>query len=209
MQNKRARAVVFDIGNVLIEWNPERHYDRVIGEARRRAFFEAVDMFAMNDELDRGGDLASLAAATAEAYPEWRKEVLMWHTDWLQMAAPAIPHSARLLRALRAKRVPVFALTNFGIGTFEMAVEEYDVLSEFDRKYVSGHMEVIKPEAAIYEMLEKDSGLSGAELIFTDDRADNIEAAAARGWQTHLFTGPEGWAARLVADGYLTEEEAK
>ncbi|KAA2312518.1 HAD family phosphatase [Pseudooceanicola sediminis] len=208
MQKELAKAVVFDIGNVLIGWNPERHYDAVIGPERRKALFEAVDLHAMNDTVDRGGDLAELTATLAEATPEWRDEILMWHRDWLTMAAPAIPHSARLLRALRARGIPVFALSNFGIGTFDIACRAYPVLTEFDRKYISGHMQVIKPAAQIYEMLEADSGLSGAELLFTDDRADNIAAANARGWQTHQFTAPEGWAARLVADGYLTAEEA-
>jgi 2-haloacid dehalogenase len=113
------------------------------------------------------------------------------------------------MEALQAKGVPVFALTNFGIQTFDHAKPHYPFLATFDRAYVSGHMGVIKPEARIYEMVEEDSGLSGAELIFADDRADNIAAAEARGWKGHLFTGPEGWAARLVAEGLLSEEEAR
>ncbi|MBT9384103.1 HAD-IA family hydrolase [Pseudooceanicola sp. CBS1P-1] len=208
MTQTRAKAVVFDIGNVLIEWQPERHYDAMIGESRRRQLFSEVDLHAMNDAVDRGGDLKALSDALAEATPAWRSEIRMWHDDWIRMASPAIPRSVRLLRALRARGVPVYALTNFGIGTFAMAQEVYDFLNEFDRAYVSGHMAVIKPDTRIYEMLEADSGLSGADLIFADDRADNIAAAAARGWQVHHFTGPEGWAERLVADGYLSTEEA-
>lgn len=202
------KAVVFDIGNVLIEWNPERHYDAKFGEDRRRALFDSIDMHAMNDRVDRGADMAELTALLAEDHPDWREEILTWHEDWLAMASPAIPHSWRLLRALRARGIPVFSLTNFGTGTFAIAREEYPVLQEFDQEYVSGALEVIKPDARIYEILEEGSGLAGAELIFTDDRADNIAAAAARGWRTHLFEGPEGWAARLVAEGLLSEEEA-
>ncbi|PJE27925.1 2-haloacid dehalogenase [Pseudooceanicola antarcticus] len=202
------KAVVFDIGNVLVEWHPEAHYDRKFGEERRREIFANVDLHAMNDRVDRGGDLEELAARLAEDHPEYREEILTWHADWLTMCAPPIPHSWRLLRALRAKGIPVFSLTNFGKGTYRTAAAEYEVLNEFDQDYISGHMEVIKPDPRIYEMLEEGSGLSGASLIFTDDRADNIAAAAARGWRTHLFEGPEGWAARLVAEGLLTEEEA-
>lgn len=104
--------------------------------------------------------------------------------------------------------MPVFALTNFGVGSFDLARQHYPFLDEFDRKYVSGHMKVIKPEARIYQMVEEDCGIAPAALLFTDDRADNIAAAAARGWQTHLFDGPEGWADRLVAEGLLNEREA-
>ncbi len=202
-------AVVFDIGNVLIEWQPERHYDAVIGEARRRAMFAAIDLHAMNDVIDAGGPFRATIEATAEAHPAWRAEVLRWYDDWLKMASPAIPRSVRLLRALRRRGVPVFALSNFGIDSFALARQHYDFLSEFDRPYISGHMGVIKPDPAIYAMVEGDSGVAPGGLLFVDDRPDNIAAAAARGWQTHLFTTPEGWAARLVAEGLLTESEAQ
>lgn len=70
-------------------------------------------------------------------------------------------------------------------------------------------MGVIKPDPKIYQMVEDDCGVAPGALLFTDDRPDNIAAAEARGWQTHLFTGPDGWADRLVATGLLTEEEAQ
>lgn len=202
-------AVVFDIGNVLIEWQPERHYDATYGEDRRRALFHTVDLHAMNDVIDRGGDFRQTVYDTADAHSDWRDEIRDWHDNWLSLAGPVIPHSVTLLRALRSKGVPVFALSNFGIGSFAVAEAEWPFLTEFDRRYISGHMGVIKPEDRIYEMVEEDSGLQGDRLLFADDRADNLRAAEARGWNTHLFDGPEGWAARLVAEGLLTEEEAK
>ncbi|WP_296422682.1 HAD family phosphatase [Yoonia sp.] len=202
-------AVIFDIGNVLIEWQPERFYDSVIGADRRRAMFAAIDLHGINDVVDRGGNFHDTIRAAAEANPDWHDEVLMWHDRWIDMAAPAIDHSVRLLRALRAADVSVFALTNFGIQTFEIAEPVYPFLGEFDRRYISGHMRVIKPEAQIYEMVEQDCGLDPATLLFTDDRVDNINVAAARGWQTHLFDGSHGWADRLVAAGVLSREAAE
>jgi 2-haloacid dehalogenase len=132
----------------------------------------------------------------------------MWHDNWLELATPAIPQSVRILRSLRAKGVPVFALTNFGIQTFEIAEPVYPFLGEFDRRYISGHMGVIKPDAEIYQRLEDDCGIDPATLLFTDDRIDNIRAANARGWQTHLFEGPQGWADCVVSHGLLTKDEA-
>ena len=201
-------AVIFDIGNVLIEWQPERFYDSVIGPDRRRAMFAAIDLHGINDVVDRGGHFRDTIHAAADANPDWRDEVLMWHDRWIDMATPTIDHSVRLLRALRAQGVPVFALTNFGIQTFEIAEPVYPFLGEFDRRYISGHMGVIKPEPQIYEMVEQDCGLDPATLLFADDRIDNINAAAARGWQVHLFDGPQGWADRLVSAGLLTKEAA-
>lgn len=202
------QAVIFDIGNVLIEWQPERFFDATIGETRRRAMFAAVDLHAVNDEVDRGGDFKALIYEAADAHPEFRDEIRLWHDRWIDIATPAIPQSVRLLSALRARGVPCFALTNFGIQTFEIAEPVYPFLADFDRRYISGHMGLIKPDAAIYAALEADCGLDPATLLFTDDRIDNINAAAARGWQTHLFEGSQGWADCLVAHGLLTKEEA-
>lgn len=201
-------AVVFDIGNVLIEWQPERHYDAKFGVERRKQVFDTVDLHAMNDRVDLGENFRDVVYETADKHPDLRAEILDWHDNWIKMASPAIDRSVRLLRALRAKGVPVFALTNFGIQTFEFAETQYDFLTEFDRRYVSGHMQVIKPDPKIYQMVEEDCGIAPAGLLFADDRADNIEMAASRGWQTHLFTSAEGWAARLVSAGLLTESEA-
>ncbi|MBQ0806070.1 MULTISPECIES: HAD family phosphatase [unclassified Sulfitobacter] len=201
-------AVVFDIGNVLIEWQPERFFDSVIGEDRRKAMFATVDLHAMNDRVDSGENFTDTIYATADANTEWRDEIRLWHDRWIEMAAPFIPHSLRLMKALQAKNVPVFSLTNFGIQSYDLAAKHYPFLREFDRDFISGHLGIIKPDPAIYAALEDQSGLRGSDLIFADDRPDNIAAADARGWRTHLFTGPAGWAARLVAEGLLTEEEA-
>ncbi len=203
------QAVVFDIGNVLIEWQPERHYDRAIGEDRRRAMFAAVDLHAMNDRVDQGENFGQMVCECAASYPEWHDEIMLWHDDWLHMASPAIPHSVSLLRNLRCRDVPVFALSNFGIETFDIAKPVYPFLTEFDRSYISGHMGVTKPDAQIYAMVEADCGLPPESLLFADDRADNIDTATSRGWQTHLFDGPQAWAGRLVAEGLLNEEEAR
>ena len=84
----------------------------------------------------------------------------MWHDNWLELAAPEIPVSVACLRALRARGMPVFALSNFGIGTFELAETAYPFLTEFDRRYISGYLSHVKPHARIYEILETDSGIA-------------------------------------------------
>jgi 2-haloacid dehalogenase len=201
-------AVIFDIGNVLIEWQPERFYDRVIGADRRRAMFAEVDLHGMNEKVDLGGHFTTTIYETAEAYPAWREEIRMWHDRWIELASPAIDHSLRLMKALQARGVPVFSLTNFGVESYDHAAGFYPFLREFDRDFISGHLRMTKPDPQIYAHVEAASGLKGAQLIFADDRADNIAVADARGWQTHLFDGPQGWADRLVSAGLLNQAEA-
>ena len=201
-------AVIFDIGNVLFRWDPEGFYDREIGAERRARLFAEVDLHGMNARVDLGEGLSDLVEATAAAHPGWAPEVRMWRDRWSEMAQPAIPGSVALLRALKARGVPVFALTNFGVETFEVAIRVYPWIETFDRRYVSGLLGVMKPDPEIYRIVEEDCGIAPGALLFADDRPENVAAAAARGWRTHLFEGPEGWAARLVAEGLLTEAEA-
>ena len=201
-------AVIFDIGNVLIEWQPERFYDRVVGRERREAMFAAVDLHAVNDRVDSGSPFRETIYAAAEAQPEFAAEIRMWHDNWLDMASPAIEGSARLLEALRRNGIQVFALSNISREAYDTGLRAYPFLGAFDRLYLSGEMGVNKPAPAIYAMLEADCGIDPARLLFADDRLENIEVAAERGWQTHLFDGPSGWSARLVREGLLKESEA-
>ena len=202
------QAVIFDIGNVLTSWQPEAFYDRVIGADRRQALFAAVDLHGMNEAIDAGALFRETIYDWADRTPDWAPEIRMWYDRWDELASPRIDGSIRLQRALRAKGVPVFALTNFGRNSWDEALPKLDFLSEFDRTYVSGVMGVTKPDPRIYAMVEADCGIAPAALLFTDDKAENITAAARRGWRTHQFEGWRGWAARLVAEGLLTKSEA-
>ena len=202
-------AVVFDIGNVLIEWVPERYYDRVYGQERREKLFSDVDLHQMNMLVDLGHDFKDTIYGWAGTNPDYSREIMDWHDNWLELATPVIQHSVRLLRALKARKVPVFALTNFGVGTWDLACRTYDFLTEFDREYVSGRLKLAKPDPAIFAHVEADCGLAPGALLYADDRPENIAAAEARGWRGHLFTEPQAWADRLVAEGLLSHGEAE
>lgn len=192
-------AVVFDIGNVLIRWQPEELYDQWVGPERRKQMFADIDLHAMNDRIDHGEPFKQVVFDFAEQHPEYQQEIHWWHDRWLDLAQPVIDTSVKTLRALRKRGVPVFALSNFGRETFDLAADKFDFLTEFDRPYISGHMGVTKPNPKIYEMVEEDCQVPPSDLLFVDDREDNIKAANARNWQTHHFTGPEGWIDHLVA----------
>lgn len=202
------QAVIFDIGNVLAGWQPEAVYDRLIGADRRARLFAEVDLHAMNLSIDAGAPFAETVQAWAGRHPGWAAEIHLWHAHWDEMFSPRIEGAIALQRALRARGVPVFALTNFGAETFARAAARLDFMSDFDRAYVSGRLGVTKPDPRIYEIVEEDSGMPPEGLLFTDDRAENITAAARRGWRTHQFERWQGWAARLVAEGLLTPGEA-
>ncbi|WP_432448723.1 HAD family hydrolase [Aliiroseovarius marinus] len=203
----RPEAIIFDIGNVLLRWQPEEHYDRWIGEERRRAMFDAVDLHFMNELVDRGGDFRDIVYDTAEKYPEFRTEIRWWHDRWLDLASPVIDLSVATMRALKAHGISVFVLSNIGRGSFAITRDAHAFFDEFDRLYISGHMGVTKPSPDIYAMVEADCGISPKRLLFADDRIDNINTASARGWQTHHFTDPRHWADDLIARGLIKETD--
>ena len=103
------RAVVFDIGNVLVGWRPEAYFDRQIGPERRKRLFAEVDLDGMNLRVDRGAPFAESVRTLARAHPDWATEIMRWHDDWSEMFAPVIARNVALLRALRAQGMPVFA----------------------------------------------------------------------------------------------------
>ena len=84
------KAVIFDIGNVLIGWQPEQFFDSVIGEDRRRGFFAAVDLHGMNDRIDAGANFHDTLMQTAKDHSDWADEIHLWHDRWIDMAAPLI-----------------------------------------------------------------------------------------------------------------------
>lgn len=201
-------AVLFDIGNVLTCWQPEAFYDRVIGEDRRRRLFSEVDLIGMNIQIDAGALFRETIYDCADRNPAWAPEIRLWYDRWAELASPRIEGSIALLRALRGKGVPVFCLTNFGSHSYEEARSKLDFLNEFDREYVSGRMLISKPDPRIFQAVEDDCGIAPDRLLFTDDKAENVTAAARRGWRTHQFESWQGWAERLVAEGLLTRKEA-
>lgn len=204
----RPQAVIFDIGNVLVGWDPEGYYDARIGPERRRTFFAEVPIHDANLRMDAGESFGAAIAPLADHHPEWRAEVLAWRDDLLSMLQPVIFPCVALMRALRRKGIPVFALTNWGDEHFDIACSHFDFFNEFDRTFVSARLGLIKPDPAIYEKVERETGIAPSALLFVDDRAKNVAAAQARGWRTHQFEGWQGWAGRLVAEGLLTEQEA-
>lgn len=200
------RVMVFDIGRVLIDFQPEAFYDRVIGEAARKALFAQVDLYGMNLAIDAGEGFEAPVRACAERHPEWSAEIMLWHQRWPELLNGAIEGSVALMRKLKAQGTPVLALTNFGNETLSIARGLFDFLNEFDHMTVSAELRLLKPDPAIYAALERATGYAPQDLFFTDDVPENVAAAAARGWTTHHFTSPSRLADALHAAELLQKD---
>jgi HAD superfamily hydrolase (TIGR01509 family) len=174
--------VVFDIGNVLLRWNPRNLYRKVFDDEERMERFLAtalgMDFVAHTDIAE---DFAGAIETRVDRFPEFAKELRMFRERWTETLGGPIEENVALLRRLRASGKPVHALSNFATETFALAEQQYDFLSEFDERVISGHVGVVKPDARIYEILFERAGRAPSELLFIDDSLVNVRASEALG----------------------------
>jgi 2-haloacid dehalogenase len=188
---------------VLIEWQPERYYDRVIGEDRRRAMFAEVDLHGMNDRVDLGEGFRDVIYETAEAYPDWRAEIRDWHDNWIELATRH-RHSVKLMRtACRAKGVPVFALTNFGIESFAYARRSTISCRVRPRLRLGSHA-VIKPDPASTRWSRRIAACRPGAFCSPMTAPTTSPRPRRAGGRRISSTGPRAGPTALVAHGLLT-----
>lgn len=199
------RNVVFDIGRVLIGWEPKRLYSRLFPDPLERdRFLAEICTEAWNRELDRGRSFAEGIAELVARHPEWEPEIRAWDLHWHEMVPGQIDGSVAILEGLRARDVPTWAITNFSAEKFAEAVERFPFLKGFRDTVVSAHERLLKPDPAIYRVLLDRNGLSAETCLFIDDTLANVEGARAVGMAAVHFTSPERLAADLAAHGVAT-----
>lgn len=199
------RHVVFDLGQVLIRWDPEAPYRALIPDAgERRRFLAEVVSHEWNLEQDRGRSWADAEAALIAEHPQHADLIRVFRRDWHQMIPGEIAESVAILETLSDSSVDVTALTNWAADTFAETEARFPFLSRFRGITVSGRIGLIKPDPAIYHRHAADHGLSHAHTLFFDDNVGNVEAARAVGWQAEQFVSAEQLAADLRRYGLLT-----
>lgn len=197
--------VVFDIGNVLIRWDPRAAFRPVLAsDAEIDAVLEEVGFFEWNHANDRGRGRAEAVAAIAARWPE-RAAVMDGFFDRFHLTIrERIVESWAVLRDLRAAGHRPWALTNWGPETWPDALRLHPELVEaFAGIVVSGHEGLAKPERAIFDLLCARAGVAPETCFFIDDSAANVAGARAAGWQAHHFERPEGLRADLHERGVL------
>lgn len=202
-QTKPPKAVVFDIGNVLIHWSYKAHFISRFGAEATARFLSETDILEIHERADAGAPFKETIMAYAQEKPDFAEMIHAWVADWRQMAGPEVEGTADILYALKERGVPVFALSNFAAENYEWSRAQYPVLQAFDQEFISGRLKQIKPNNAIYQTLETTTGLGGSDLYFIDDLADNIATARSRGWHGHLFRTAAELRAELREIGLL------
>ncbi len=183
------RHIVFDIGKVLIHYDPELPFRRLIpDEAARRRFLAEVCTPQWNVEQDRGRPWPEAEALLIAAHPRDEELIRAFRRQWHEMVPHAHDGSVAILERLVAAGRDVTLLTNFAADTFAEARRRFAFLDLPRGATVSGEVGVIKPDAAIYRLHAEKFGLEPAATLFIDDSAGNVDGARAAGWQAVPFT---------------------
>jgi 2-haloacid dehalogenase len=193
-------AVVFDIGGVLLDWDPRHLYRKVFeDDEAMEQFLSRICTPEWHEPHDRGESTAASCARLAEAHPEHAEEIWAWMTRGEEMVAGAIEQTVDILTELSRAGVACYALSNMEAETFPLRLERFAFLGLFDGIVISGLEGMAKPDRAIFELLLERFGLDPGSTLFVDDNVANLEAAFSLGMSTVHFRSPEGLRRSLQA----------
>jgi len=198
------KAVVFDLGGVLIDWNPLHLYRKMLpDEESAQRFIAEICTPDWNRQMDAGRPFADCVAELVDLHPGQEELIAAFHKRWPEMLGGPIEGTVEILEALRKDGVTLHAITNWSAETFPIGVERYPFLGFFDVRIVSGEHRLAKPDPAIFELFLRESGLKAPDCVFIDDNSDNIDTASRLGFHAIHFQNPDRLADELRSLGLL------
>ncbi|MCX8475263.1 MAG: HAD family phosphatase [Sphingomonas sp.] len=200
------KAVIFDVGKVLVEWDPRYLYERLIEDDQAlEAFLAHVVTREWHFQHDAGRPFAETSAELSAQYPEHESLIAAWGPRFNETIPHTVPGMPEIVRELDAAGVPLFAITNFSGEFWRAWVPHYaELFDRFRDVVVSGDEKLVKPDPAIYALALERFGLSGPDAVFVDDSPANVAGARDAGIRAVLFTGAEDFRAELVRFGLLS-----
>ena len=200
-----ARIVLFDLGHVVVDWQPVRLYrDFFETEAEAQAFVRDVCNMDWHLQHDLGVPMSENADRLIAQYPQYETEIRAWRTRWLDMFEGYVPGVPPLMARLEENRVPLYGLSNLPQEIAQETFDAFPMIKLLRDVVVSGAERVVKPDPRIYEIaLVRMGNPEPADVLFIDDRQNNCEAAEALGIKAHQFTGAADFERRLSQEGLL------
>ena len=196
--------VVFDIGNVLVHWEPRALYRKIFAtEAEVDWFITNVCNSAWNLEQDRGRSFAAAVRESTARFPEHAEAIAAYDLRWHETVLGPIDGTVEILEDLRQRGTPLYAITNFNQDKFRETLERFAFLGVFRDIVVSGDERILKPDPAIYRLLLDRNGLAASSCVFIDDSEKNVRGAEAVGMKAILFTTPDALRTELAGMGLL------
>jgi 2-haloacid dehalogenase len=198
-------TVVFDLGGVLVDWEPRHLLRKVMPgrEAEMETLLAEVLNHEWNLERDRGDSWHEAMDELKAEHPQWAEIFDLYTERWPETLVGSHEDTVAILRELKSRGTPLYALSNWSEEMFPHAEEKYDWLGLFDGVVVSGRVKMVKPERDIFDHLTERYGLRAEDLFFIDDHEPNIIAARSYGIAAHLFRDAAGLRRALVDHGLL------
>lgn len=185
------KTIVFDLGGVLVDWNPRYLYRSVFNDdAKMNHFLANICTGNWNELQDAGRSIQEATEVLVGHFPEYEFYIRMFYGEWQKMLNGPIDGTVDILKTLKNKQYRILALTNWSAETFPIALGLFDFLHWFDDVLVSGKEKLIKPDPAIFNLLIKRYSLDPAQTIFIDDNIKNVTAAKEVGLDAIHFTDP-------------------
>ena len=186
-------TIIFDLGAVLIDWNPEHLYRKCFSdEAEMKYFLATVCTSHWNEEQDAGRSIKEGTQALIQQFPEHEANIRAYYGRWDEMLLGPIAGTLKIFTQLKqSRKYKLYALTNWSAQTWPIALSKYEFLNWFDGIVVSGHEGIRKPARAFYQLLLDRYHIKTNEALFIDDNPRNVTAAQAMGIRSIHFTSPE------------------
>ncbi|WP_219222742.1 HAD family hydrolase [Pedobacter antarcticus] len=185
------KNIIFDFGDVLLDWNPRYLYEKHFEDKNEMNYFlENICNHDWNREQDRGRPFAEAVQILQRQFPEYQEKIAMYDDCWATMLRSDIPETVEILNSV-SKTHNIFGLTNWSAEKIKVAYERFDFLKQFDGIVVSGEEKLVKPDHRIYYLLLQRFGIKAQESLFIDDNPANVKAAQELGIYAIQFTTPQ------------------
>lgn len=198
-------AVIFDSGNVLLEWNPRYVYQRYFPNDPdgMEEFLREINFMDWNALQDKGRSFAEGVAELSNQFPHHAHLIRAYHDHWVDSIGEAYWGTVEIMRQLKQKGFPIYGLSNWSAETFPYAREKYNFFNLFDDMVISGEVGFVKPEPEIFHLLLEKIGKPAGECLFIDDSLPNIQQANTMGFKTIHFSSPGHLKQTLIEMGLL------
>ena len=183
-------GVIFDLGAVVIDWNPMHLYKKVFegDEAKAADFLERICTPEWNVLQDAGRSLAIATEERVALFPQWENEIRAFYGRWPEMIGGPIAGTAEIMRELKALGIRLFALSNWSAETFPLVRNKFDELALFEEIFLSGEHKIAKPDERFYRAALERIEVPTENLVFVDDSLRNVRASEKLGLRALLFT---------------------
>jgi 2-haloacid dehalogenase len=194
------QAILFDFGNVLLEWNPRHVYRHYFpdDEAAMEQFLQEVNFMEWNAQQDKGRTFAEGIAELSREFPHYANLIQAYHDNWSDSIGNPVAGTVEIMKRLKDAGYPVYGLSNWSSETFPLVRNKFIFFDLLDDIVISGEVGQIKPEPEIYEIALQRIGRPASECLFIDDSLANIEQARKMGFAVVLFQSPEQLEIELI-----------